>query len=349
MNNSQNYDYEGEIQPPLDDQGQPQVVDAEGQPFFPYIPSEELKEAVNLAIDLEMPLLLEGEPGSGKTELARSIAYEFGQKYLEGEQWSYYPWYIKSDTRARDGLYTYDAIGRLRDAQLIGMASQQLQAYFDPQETETLIARLKDRKKYIVPESLGKALMSAEDRFLFGIEQSKKKDHPAILLIDEIDKADIDFPNDLLRELDRKSFTIPELNQNFRPTYPPIIIITSNREKPLSKAFLRRCIYFELQFPDEERLFEIVSQRFPQWEDEQQDVVEAAIDRFMEVREVVGERPGGKAPSTSEFLKFMKVLLNKPVSEAFTDIQELATRLPIVGILLKTSEDQTYFKDNDES
>ncbi|MEC4983357.1 MAG: MoxR family ATPase [Oscillatoria sp. PMC 1068.18] len=329
-------EYEGKIQP------KPGQRNAKGQILYPYIPSPELKEAVNLAIQLERPLLLEGEPGCGKTRLAQAIAYEFTEKYLKPQnfptEWSYHPWYIKSDSRARDGLYRYDAVGRLRDAQLIGIAPTELREYLDQIEFQKLIGRLKNRKKYRTWGALGEAL--------------RETAHRPIVLIDEIDKADVDFPNDLLRELEELRFDVPEteevIPENSETAKSPIVIITSNREKPLPDAFLRRCIYFYVEFPDEDRLLEIAEKRFSEWTEAQDELVDETIARFVEVREIIEKRPGGKPPGTSEFLEFMTILLNKDVSEAIQDLRQLATRLPLLGILLKTREDQEFFQENDD-
>lgn len=232
---SMSYDYtytaDAKYQPP-----QEGVTDDQGRWYYPYIPSKDLKQAVNLAIALQRPLLLEGEPGCGKTRLAGSIAYELTQKHLKKrgraaqQWWDYQIWNVKSSSRARDGLYTYDAVARLRDAQLMGSNPQQLQEYLGEEESLQLKERLGDRKQYREYGPLGEALRNQELR--------------SVVLIDEIDKADSDFPNDLLMELDTLGFEIPETGEKAPPPKEkPIIIITSNREKPLPDPFLRRCLY----------------------------------------------------------------------------------------------------------
>jgi MoxR-like ATPase len=226
---------------------QPQNVerDNNGRAYYPYIPDPKLVKAVNLAIQLKRPLLLEGEPGCGKTRLADSMAYQFTHKYFAGRKdekdrqlwWNYYIWNVKSIGQARDGLYSFDGVARLRDAQLVGADPSSLENLLGD-DFQKLRNRLQDKEltEYIKLGKLGEAL--------------KQQDvlRP-IVLIDEIDKADSDFPNDLLTELDSLSFEITETNK----TYPevgakirphPIVIITSNQERPLPEAFLRRCLYY---------------------------------------------------------------------------------------------------------
>ena len=230
MSKEQALQYTGESQPPKEGE-----KDSNQRVYFPYLPSDDLKEAVNLAIALQRPLLLEGEPGCGKTRLAGAVAYEFTHKYLRNNQqpqqwWNYYIWNIKSTTRARDGLYTYNAVARLRDAQLVGTNLQQLKEFIGDDETKKLKERLQDKKNYREFGALGKALQTHP--------------HRPILLIDEIDKADSDFANDLLLELEELRFEIPETGEPPFPTpeQKPIIFITSNQEKPLPEPFLRRCL-----------------------------------------------------------------------------------------------------------
>jgi MoxR-like ATPase len=232
----QGYRYTGEdaYQPP-----QMGVRDPLGRLYYPYVASDALKEAVNPAMELERPLLLEGEPGCGKTRLAGAIAYEFTQKYLNGQVdeagqpcwWEYAIWNVKSTSRARDGLYTFDAVARLRDAQLLGFDPKRLQEYLGVEESQKLKDRLRDKTCYREFGPLGAALRQPHTR--------------PIVLIDEIDKADSDFPNDLLLELDQLCFGVPETGETISPPpQKPIILITSNREKPLPEPFLRRCLYF---------------------------------------------------------------------------------------------------------
>lgn len=313
--------------------------DPQGRTYDPYIPSDDLIEAVNLAIALERPLLLEGEPGCGKTLLAGAVACEFTQKYLKDENskqkwWDYYIWNIKSTTRARDGLYRYDAVARLRDAQLMGTDLDKLKEFIGDDETRKLKTRLKDKKKYRTFEPLGKALGAGEDH----------KYRP-ILLIDEIDKADSDFANDLLLELEELRFEVPETGETFSiPEKKPIIFITSNREKPLPEPFLRRCIYFDVEFPDTERLKKIVKKRFT-LEDNQRELVQKAISNFYEIRELLDNNPGSRPPGTSEFIDFLTAILKR---DALEDLENLFDGTPLLGILIKTKQDRDLIKDNQQ-
>ncbi|QIR40307.1 MoxR family ATPase [Tolypothrix sp. PCC 7910] len=329
------YQYTGESQPNKDG-----ARDANQRIYYPYLPSGDLIEAVNLAIALERPLLLEGEPGCGKTRLAGAVVYEFTQKYLKGQQnesgkqkwWDYYIWNIKSTTRARDGLYTYDAIARLRDAQLMGTNPQQLQEFLGREETEKLKKRLQDKKNYREFGALGQAL--------------QKHPYRPILLIDEIDKADSDFANDLLLELEELRFEIPETGESFpTPKHKPIIFITSNREKPLPEPFLRRCLYFFVHFPDRTRLADIINRRFGQLAKQKKQLVDLAVDRFYEIRQLLDNIPGSRPPGTSEFIEFLTALLNREsVEEALKDLANLSKRSPLLGTLLKTKQDQDLYQ-----
>jgi MoxR-like ATPase len=316
--------------------------DVDGRVYHPYFPTLALQEAVNLAIALKRPLLLEGEPGCGKTRLAEAIAYEFAHKYLKGEDqqrgWFFKEWNVKSVGRARDGLYTFDAVARLRDAQLVGAGVDQIKALFDDGEESSeftaLKARLRNKGRYVEFGALGAAL--SQD----GAERPIVE--RPIVLIDEIDKADSDFPNDLLRELDRLEFTVTETGD----TYPksgqiikPIVIITSNRERPLPEAFLRRCLYFKLDFPDEVEFGKIIRGRFPKIKD---DSLEKVIKHFLELREEFKGVPGTKPPGLSEVLDFLTVLDGKSIEDA---ISGLAKNAPLLGVLLKTDRDQALYRD----
>jgi MoxR-like ATPase len=339
MNNKQEikYQYVGKFQP-----RQSGTKDPKEREYFPYLPSLDLIEAVNLAIALERPLLLEGEPGCGKTRLAGAVAYEFTKKYLQndenkqGEQiwWDYYIWNIKSTTRARDGLYSYDAIARLRDAQLMGTNPQQLQDFLGFSEAGKLKKRLYNNKKYREFAALGQSLQEHSYR--------------PILLIDEIDKADSDFANDLLLELEELRFEIPETRESFpTPKNKPIIFITSNREKPLPEPFLRRCLYFFVDFPEQEQLKNIIKQRFGQLAENQELLVTKAIDRFYDIRSKIENVPGSRPPGTSEFIEYLTALLNREdVEQALKDLENLSNRLPLLGILLKTKQDQELYSQN---
>lgn len=332
-------------QPPLEGS----EPDGDGRIYYPYFPTLELQEAVNLAIALKRPLLLEGEPGCGKTRLAEAIAYEFTQKYLKDQKrwWFFREWNVKSVGRARDGLYTFDAVARLRDAQLVGAGTEQIKALLlddgdetkDENEFKALQARLRKKSKYVELGPLGQAL-------------EQNQDIRPIVLIDEIDKADSDFPNDLLRELDRLEFTVTETGA----TYPapgtekakrpkPIVIITSNRERSLPEPFLRRCLYFKLDFPDALQLERIVCGRFSQIND---DLVERVIQHFLDVREVFKDVPGSKPPGTSEILDFLTVLQDQPIETAIEALENLA-ELPkshLLGVVLKTERDQELYREN---
>ena len=333
---------------------------------YPYLPSDDLKEAVNLAIKLERPLLLEGEPGCGKTRLAGALVYEFTKKNQEFLQslkkqnqetanqedndnikqwWDYYIWNIKSTTRARDGLYRYDAVARLRDAQLMGTNPDKLQEFIGEEETDKLKERLKEKKNYLEFGALGEALGG-----------KKEHDYRPILLIDEIDKADSDFANDLLFELEELRFGIPETGDKIEPpTHKPIIFITSNREKPLPEAFLRRCIYFYVDFPDKPLLENIINKRFGSLKKNKETLVKQAIEIFSKIREYLEKNPGSKPPGTSEFIDFIKAFLGeKDESKDLTkreldnkskDLNNLFEKMPLLGILIKSKPDYDLIVD----
>jgi MoxR-like ATPase len=311
--------------------------------YCPYIPNGELIEAVELAIDLKRPLLLEGEPGCGKTRLAEAIAYEFTQKYgayLEaGKTWPIYTWNVKSTERARDGLYTFDGVARLRDAQLLSTGA----AYLDEDGTDTerkkLLAELKDptKTKYINYGAFGTVL---KDKFKYPIRP--------ILLIDEIDKADNDFPNDLLLEIDRLKFEVKETGKEHSKENEqdkPIIIITSNCERALSEAFLRRCFYYYLGFPDREKLTKIIHSRFGKMPEYSQ-LVHATILRLSNMRKILEQQPGSKLPGTGEVLNLIEALQRHSESEALEKLENLALQSPLLGIVLKTQQDWKFYREN---
>jgi len=294
--------YTGEVQP------KPGETDAKGRLLTPYLPSDELVEVVNLAIQLEKPLLIQGEPGSGKTRLARAVAYELGR-----HEDAYETWYVKSTSRARDGLYTYDAVGRLRDAQLA--ASGRL----SPEK----LAATEDPANYIHYGPLGRAF------------QNPRR---AVVLIDEIDKADLDFPNDLLLELDERRFFIEELdNREVPANHPPVVFITSNSEKDLPDAFLRRCVFHYIEFPKEKQLSAILRAHHPQSPEE---LVDAIVQRFLKLRQEMKDGRAVKNVTTSELLDWFRVLEHYPQDEVLAGLQR---EMLFPGILLKSWEDYRQF------
>src|SRR5215813_4126906 len=262
-----------------------------------YVATDDLKVAVNASIVLERPLLIKGEPGTGKTVLAEEVAKAIGAPLLT--------WHIKSTTKAQQGLYEYDAVSRLRDSQLGD-------------------ARVSDISNYIKRGKLWDAFTS-EQR--------------PVLLIDEIDKADIEFPNDLLQELDRMEFYVYETNETIRAKVRPIVVITSNNEKELPDAFLRRCFFHYIKFPDAETMAKIVNVHFP---DIRTRLVEEALRIFFDVREVPGLK---KKPSTSELLDWLKLLLVEDI-DADTLRQRDPKKLipPLHGALLKNEQDVHLFE-----
>ncbi|MEP2716489.1 MoxR family ATPase [Pseudophaeobacter sp.] len=261
-----------------------------------YVATDDLKVAVNAAVTLERPLLVKGEPGTGKTELARQVADALGLKMIE--------WNVKSTTRAQQGLYEYDAVSRLRDSQL-------------GEE------RVHDVKNYIKKGKLWEAF-EAEEK--------------VVLLIDEIDKADIEFPNDLLQELDKMEFHVYETGETIRAVNRPIMIITSNNEKELPDAFLRRCFFHYIQFPDAQTMKKIVAVHHPDIKDS---LLTAALTQFYEIRDTAGLK---KKPSTSEVLDWLKLLLAEDLTPE--DIaRDGADALPkLHGALLKNEQDVHLFE-----
>lgn len=261
-----------------------------------YIATEDLTVAVNAAVTLERPLLIKGEPGTGKTELAKQVALGLDMDMLE--------WNIKSTTKAQQGLYEYDAVSRLRDSQLGDQRVNEISNYI--------------RK--------GKLWESFE---------SNKK---VVLLIDEIDKADIEFPNDLLQELDKMSFYVYETGKTIAAKHRPVVIITSNNEKELPDAFLRRCFFHYIKFPDQETLQKIVKVHYPKIKD---DLLSTALSQFFEIREQTGLK---KKPSTSEVLDWLKLLLSEDLKPE--DLRrETSSALPkLHGALLKNEQDVQLFE-----
>jgi len=262
-----------------------------------YVATQDLMLAVNAAITLQRPLLVKGEPGTGKTLLAEEVAGALGMPLLQ--------WHIKSTTKAQQGLYEYDAVSRLRDSQLGD-------------------ERVKDIHNYIVKGVLWQA---------FTAEQ------PVALLIDEIDKADIEFPNDLLRELDRMEFYCYETREMVRARHRPLVFITSNNEKELPDAFLRRCFFHYIRFPEPETMKKIVDVHFPTLKSE---LLTAAMKTFYDVRNLPGLK---KKPSTSEFIDWLKLLLAEEIPlQALHSADNKVAVPPLVGALLKNEQDVSLFE-----
>ena len=262
-----------------------------------YVATEDLRVAVNAAITLQRPLLVKGEPGTGKTVLAEEVAKALGAPLIT--------WHIKSTTKAQQGLYEYDAVSRLRDSQLGD-------------------ERVNDIRNYI---SKGK------------LWESFVNDERPVLLIDEIDKADIEFPNDLLLELDRMEFFVYETGETIKAAHRPIVIITSNNEKELPDAFLRRCFFHYIKFPDEDVMKQIIDVHF---EGLQGKLIQEALNVFYEIREVPGLK---KKPSTSELLDWLKLLLADDISpETLRERDPNKLIPPLHGALLKNEQDVHLFE-----
>ena len=257
-----------------------------------YVSTEDLSMAVNASVTLERPLLIKGEPGTGKTLLAIEVAESLGNRLIE--------WHIKSTTKATQGLYEYDAVTRLRDSQLGD-------------------ERVKDINNYINKGKLWEAF---------------EADEQVVLLIDEIDKADIEFPNDLLQELDRMEFYCYETDQTIKAKHRPIIIITSNNEKELPDAFLRRCFFHFIQFPDRETMEKIVAVHYPKIKKK---LVKDALDVFFDVRKIPGLK---KKPSTSELVDWLKLLLSDDIPDEILKNADSSKAIPpLYGALLKNEQD----------
>ena len=257
-----------------------------------YVATEDLQIAVHAAVTLERPLLIKGEPGTGKTLLAEEVSQALGKRLIS--------WHIKSTSKAQQGLYEYDAVSRLRDSQLGD-------------------EKVHDIRNYIKRGKLWDAFVA---------------DERVVLLIDEIDKADIEFPNDLLTELDQMEFFVYETGETIKAQTRPIVIITSNNEKELPDAFLRRCFFHYISFPDKKTMEEIVAVHFPSI---RQDLVKEALDVFFEVREVPGLK---KKPSTSELIDWLKLLMADEIPEDILKSRDKNKVIPpLYGALLKNEQD----------
>ena len=262
-----------------------------------YVATEDLMIAVNAAVTLERPLLIKGEPGTGKTMLAIEVARALQRPLFQ--------WHVKSTSKAQQGLYEYDAVSRLRDSQLGE-------------------GRVHDIANYILRGPLWDAFES---------------ENPAVLLIDEVDKADIEFPNDLLRELDRMEFYVYETRQLVKARHRPAIIITSNNEKELPDAFLRRCFFHYIKFPDKQTMERIVDVHFP---DLKRSLLREALEVFFDIREVPGLK---KKPSTSELLDWLKLLMTEDISPETLHGQDQNKIIPpLAGALLKNEQDVHLFE-----
>ena len=266
-----------------------------------YVATPDLMLAVNAASTLKRPLLVKGEPGTGKTMLAEEVAKALDMPLLQ--------WHIKSTTKAQQGLYEYDAVSRLRDSQLSGIEGSE---------------KVKDIHNYIVKGVLWQAFTAEK---------------PVVLLIDEIDKADIEFPNDLLREIDRMEFYVYETRELIRATHRPLVFITSNNEKELPDAFLRRCFFHYIKFPDAPTMQAIVDVHFPTLKKE---LLAAALKNFYDVRNLPGLK---KKPSTSELLDWLKLLLAEDIPlEVLQNKDDKVAVPPLVGALLKNEQDVSLFE-----
>jgi MoxR-like ATPase len=266
-----------------------------------YVATQDLMLAVNAAITLKRPLLVKGEPGTGKTMLAEEVSEALGMPLLQ--------WHIKSTTKAQQGLYEYDAVSRLRDSQMTDLDGAD---------------KVRNIENYIIKGVLWQAFTS---------------ETPVALLIDEIDKADIEFPNDLLRELDRMEFYCYETRQLIKAKNRPLVFITSNNEKELPDAFLRRCFFHYIKFPDAETMRQIVAVHFPTLK---QELLNAAMKTFFDIRNLPGLK---KKPSTSELLDWLKLLVAEDIPlEALQTQDEKVAVPPLVGALLKNEQDVTLFE-----
>ena len=257
-----------------------------------YVATEDLRMAVNASVTLQRPLLIKGEPGTGKTLLAEEVAKALGKRLIQ--------WHIKSTTKAQQGLYEYDAVSRLRDSQLGGDKVHEIRNY------------IKKGKMW----------------------EAFEADEQVVLLIDEVDKADIEFPNDLLVELDRMEFFVYETGETIKAKNRPIIIITSNNEKELPDAFLRRCFFHYITFPDRETMKQIIAVHYPRL---QHDLVKEALDIFFDVRKIPGLK---KKPSTSELIDWLKLLMADDIPDDILKNRDVSKAIPpLYGALVKNEQD----------
>ncbi|MFS0518791.1 AAA family ATPase [Nostoc sp. UIC 10607] len=321
--NQKKIEYTGKIHPPKGGELNEQLR----RKLYAYYPSDSLKEAVNLAIKLHRPLLLEGEPGCGKSELARAVFYELSKQYTSYE-WDYRLWNVQSTSKAQDGFYSYDYIGRLQAAQLAKVEIKDKQS--NPANPED----------YLELGPLGYAF----DRDFLNQKKSEKP-YRTIVLIDEIDKADTDFPNDLLLALEDKCFEIKDLRPRqwlkANPDAPPIVFITSNQEKELPNAFLRRCLYHYIEFPDnKDELKKIIQARF---QSQRHDLVDKAIERFLELRSEMNDEKEetAKKVSTSELIDWFTVLNDYPPEKVIKKLED--ERYPFASTLLKSRQDKSEY------
>jgi MoxR-like ATPase len=309
--------YSGTVQPTSE-----QPNDLVRTVLYPYLPEDDLRDAVNLALALRKPLLLEGEPGCGKSRLAYALFYELSQLYKQ-INWKFQLWNVQSTSKAQEGFYIYDYIGRLQSAQL---RKEGVVVEFDPSEAENFVE--------------------------YGPMGQAFKDHQSctVVLIDEIDKADTDFANDLLLVLEERQFEIKELRKQSpenawvlaNKEKPPIVVITSNQEKKLPPAFLRRCLYHYIEFPQKEKLVEILNQRYGRPD---QALVGASVDKFQKLRTLMEDDKGenGKKVSVSEFIDWFQMLNKIPLLEAMEALNKdiLVNR----STLLKNRDDYADYRE----
>ena len=335
------YRFTGEYQPKINLQRHNYAVetDDKDRPCLPYKSSEALRHAVELSLNLQIPLLLEGPPGSGKTQLAQALRYELTYRnFLDSQTgelsqwWPYYRWDIKSTSQVADELYEYDGIGRIRDAQLMGSNPKELEVYLGQEQAKKLRERLLDPSKYYKERAIGKAFLEEQYR--------------PIVLIDEIDKAGRDFPNNLLSLIDERQFSVMEFQREpVVAKQTPILIFTSNREKPLPEPFLRRCVYYFVERPSVDDLIDIVKSRH-QFDANYEALVKRAACHLDEIWRSQ-QASTGRSVGLSEFLDFMRALLAVPPKDAATILENLATddKHAYLSLLLKSESAQNKYRE----